>query len=261
VARACKSLELFISGIITAASPTKPDTGEPPFGKNEVFVARFEKGVSLDAYRQAKHHRWRLDTAQITRYRLGHTLSTQRSWWEAIDLAERTMVFGLDSRQAVIAALVCEDLARYDPVLPVLASVGPNLVVALLMDGPQLTNRWPARHATVLADDPGSAVLTLTSLGLVRRSAPPKGVTPRNCIALWTERGGAPQELDLERDAHALMLSLHAHPQQQNTLDLRRRRDSGGLIEYRLCGHKSVTLPQGHPFSWLDRSPSGVSIV
>jgi 5-methylcytosine-specific restriction enzyme A len=49
-------------------------------------------------------------------------------------------------------------------------SVGPNLVVALLMDGPQLTARWPARYASVLADDPGSSVLTLTSLGMCLRS-------------------------------------------------------------------------------------------
>jgi hypothetical protein len=49
-------------------------------------------------------------------------------------------------------------------------AIGPNLVIALLMDGPQLENRWPARYATVLAEDPGSAVLTVTSLGMVRRS-------------------------------------------------------------------------------------------
>jgi len=163
------------------------------------------------------------------------------------------MIFGLDARQAVFAALVCEDLARFDPVLPVLASVGPNLVIALLMDGPQLRGRWPGRHATVLADDPGSAVLTLTSLGMVRRSSPPPGVTTRDCIALWTERDKPPQELDLPEGHHGLLLALSAQAKRQKTLDLRSQRDSGGLVEYRLTGNRPVRLREGHPFSWLQR--------
>ena len=44
----------------------------------------------------------------------------------------------------------------------------------LLLDGPQLTSRWAARYASVLADDPGSAVMTLTSYGMVQRSRPPR---------------------------------------------------------------------------------------
>jgi hypothetical protein len=259
VARKCRKLEMFISGIL-ASPPKRSPGGEPPFGRNEVFVARFDEDGRLDDYRQAKHHRWRLDGSQIKTYRLGHTLDASRNWWEAIDLADRQMVFGLDARQAVIAALICEDLARYDPVLPVLASIGPNLVIALLMDGPQLSRRWPGRHATVLADDPGSAVLTLTSAGMVRRSMPPPGASPRACVALWTERGNPPQEIDLEPGTHALFLALNAHPQRQNTLDLRRRRDSGGLIEYRLAGHRSVKLPNASHFPWLQRSSSGVRL-
>lgn len=259
VARKCRRLEIFISGIV-ASPPRRSRGGEPPFGRNEVFVARFDESGRFDDYRQAKHHRWRLDSSQIKTYRLGHTLDAKRNWWEAIDLADRQMVFGLDARQAVIAALICEDLARYDPVLPVLASIGPNLVIALLMDGPQLSRRWPGRHATVLADDPGSAVLTLTSAGLVRRSTPPAGTAPRTCVALWTERGSSPQELDLEPGAQALFLALSVHPQKQNTLDLRKRRDSGGLIEYRLSGHRSVKSPNASQFSWLHRSASGVRL-
>ena len=253
VARRCRGLEIFVAGIV-ANPPKRPRGAEPPFGRNEVFVARFDDLGRFDDYRQAKHHRWRLDGSQIKTYRLGHTLDARRSWWEAIDLADRQMVFGLDPRQAVIAALICEDLARFDPVLPVLASVGPNLVIALLMDGPQLSGRWPGRHATVLADDPGSAVLTLTSSSMVRRSAPPPGVAPRSCVALWTERGSSPQELDLDPGAHALFLALTAQPRKQNTLDLRSQQGSGGLIEYRLSGHRSVKLPDSGQFPWLHRS-------
>lgn len=68
--------------------------------------------------------------------------------------------------------LVCEDLARQDPAADLIRAVGPNLLIALLMDGPQLSGRWPARYASVLAEDPGTSVLTLTSLGMAERSRP-----------------------------------------------------------------------------------------
>jgi len=61
-----------------------------------------------------------------------------------------------------MATLICEDLARIDPVQTVIRAIGPNLVIALLMDGPQWQRRWSGRYATVLADDPGSAVLSVT---------------------------------------------------------------------------------------------------
>lgn len=244
-------LELFVAGV-TEPPPLRPIHGERPFQRNAAFVARFDRGRSVDHYSQAKHHRWRLSGSQLETYELGHVLDAGRNWWERIDLSERQIFFGLDARQAVVAALVCEDLARYDPVLPVLSSIGPNLVIALLMDGPQLVGRWSARHASVLADDPGSAVLTVTSLGMVRRSRPPKGVAPRDCVALWTERGKPPRELDLASDAHGLLLALSARPRRQKTLDIRRQRDSGGLIEYRLTGERQVTLENAvSAFPWL----------
>ena len=71
-----------------------------------------------------------------------------------------------------IVALVCEDLARLDAVADLLRTVGPTLVLTVLLDGPQLASRWTARYASILADDPGSAVLTLTSFGMVERSRP-----------------------------------------------------------------------------------------
>ena len=47
------------------------------------------------------------------------------------------------------AVLICEDLARQEPAAELIRAVGSNLVIALLMDGPQLNNRWPARYAAV----------------------------------------------------------------------------------------------------------------
>ena len=82
--------------------------------------------------------------------------------------------------------LICEDLARQDPVSELIRAVGPNLVVALLMDGPQLEHRWAAKYATVLAEDPGSSVLTVTSLGMARLSRPPKKPVSR-AVALWKD--------------------------------------------------------------------------
>jgi hypothetical protein len=117
-AKRCSGPEIFVSGVI--AKPPKRRSIEPPFCRNEAFVARFDRRGPFDSYRQPKHHRWRLDGTQIKNYRLGHTLDASKNWWEAIDLADRQMVFGLDAREGVIAALICEDLARYDPVLFVL---------------------------------------------------------------------------------------------------------------------------------------------
>src|SRR5207237_10901568 len=102
------------------------------------------------------------------------------------------------------STLVCEDLARIDPVQAALRAVGPNLVIVLLMDGPQFERRWPGRYATVLADDPGCAVLTLTSLGMVRRSTVPGDDDCRE-IALWKESpSSAARELKLPKGAHGL---------------------------------------------------------
>src|SRR5207245_798393 len=115
-------------------------------------------------------------------------------WWEHIDIAHREIFFYLLADGACVTALVCEDLARIDPVQPVVRSIGPNLLIALLMDGPQLERRWPGRYASVLAEDPGSAVLTFTSLGAVHRSDAP-GARPSTEVGLWRDHQGPATEL------------------------------------------------------------------
>jgi hypothetical protein len=110
-----------------------------------------------------------------------------------------------------IAALVCEDLAQLDEVAELVRTVGPDLVVALLLDGPQLGSRWTARYASVLADDPGSAVLTLTSYGMVenawRADRPPSSV-----VALWKDNTRGQHEIELAPDAQGILLSLDRRP-------------------------------------------------
>ncbi len=119
---------------------------------------------------------------------------------------------------ATLSVLICEDLARYDPVLTVTNAIGPNLVIALLMDGPQLEHRWPGRYATALAEDPGSAVLTLTSLGLVARSSMSADQQSRE-IALCKEPTGKARSLRLPKGDHALLLTLTSRLVEQFTLD------------------------------------------
>jgi hypothetical protein len=136
---------------------------------------------SLKDVSQRKHHPWKLDEGQVIQYGLGGVLSPYREWWEYIDCTDRCLNFISMSEDLVMCALVCEDLARPDPVANIVRSVGPNLVIALLMDGPQTKERWAARYATVLADDPGCSVLSLTSFGMARLSRPPDGTQPLPC--------------------------------------------------------------------------------
>jgi hypothetical protein len=106
-----------------------------------------------------------------------------------------------------MVSLVCEDLAQNDDVADLMRSVGPTLVLTALLDGPQLTSRWSARYASVLADDPGSAVLTLTSMGMAQRSRP-HGRDASPVIALWKDASRGVREISLEAGAHGVVLSV-----------------------------------------------------
>jgi hypothetical protein len=132
---------------------------------------------------------------------------------------------------ASVCTLVCEDLARSDPVQPIVRAMGPNLVIALLMDGPQIEARWPGQYAGVLSGDPGSSVLTLTSLGFLRRSVMPGEHEPRE-IALWKDPRGGARALRLPEGAHALCLCINTSSTTNWTLD--GRSDHGQTVELSL---------------------------
>ena len=159
----------------------------------------------------------------------------------------RSIQFGLNRHEAVIAPLICEDLARFDPVLPVINAVGPNLVIALLMDGPQLESRWSGHYATVLAEDPGSAVLTFTCIGMVER-ARRVGEDVRRTIALWKEPGGQAREIYLPAGHHGVVLCLKGSSGEQRLLDFR---NQGAVTKYKLEAVRSVYLAAAP--SWLTR--------
>ncbi len=190
---------------------------------------------------QEKHHRWALDASQISNYSLGSTLRPRQIWWEGINLPRRSLnFFALDTMTA-FTVLICEDLARPDPVADVVRAVGPNLVICLLLDGPQLLTRWSARYATVFADDPGSSVLTLSSLGMVKLSRLRERLHEHSrIIALWREPSGSPTELTLPNGYDALVLSLASEDGPEFTID--GREDSGMATSLRLAGV--------HPIQW-----------
>ena len=104
-------------------------------------------------------------------------------------------------------SLVCEDLAQNDDVAEVIRSIGPTIVSTALLDGPQLTSRWSARYASVLADDPGSAVMTLTSFGMAQRSRP-SGHESSPVIALWKDPAQGTREISLEPGAQGVLLTI-----------------------------------------------------
>jgi len=177
---------------------------------------------------QSKHHRWCLDRNQILQYDLGGQLPTGVRCWENSHVDRRDIFFATLGGWLTFSVLICEDLARQDPIADVMRAVGPNLVVALLMDGPQLTARWPARYASVLADDPGTSVLSLTSLGMCIRSrrADQPTAAPSRVIGLWKDKLYGSRELTLGAGTEGCVLSLACEAKEEYSAD--GRSDRGG---------------------------------
>jgi len=180
--------------------------------------------------RQCKHHRWKLTKSQILQYGLSTHLNPAASWWEHISIAERRLVFVAMRPWLVLSVLVCEDLARPDPAGDIVRAVGPNLVVSILADGPQLTDRWSARYATVLADDPGCSVLCLTSAGMAELSKPrPGGMSRSHVVALWKDAERGLIEIELPTGADAIVLNISVDYKEEWSID---GRSDGGFTGY-----------------------------
>lgn len=218
---ASHGVEFFITGVLKGDAPRKRNVAQ-----THVLV-RDDTNIAHVSYEHAKHHRWRLNKDQVARYALNFPSRSTRETalrgsqrWEEIDVSQRCLPFYAIRNDMSLAVLICEDLARSDPAMPVIRAVGPTLVVSLLMDGAQLAGRWPARYATVLADDPGSSVLTLTCAAMVDRSNRLES-RPVRSIGLWRDSGGRTQELTLPERCHGLLLCLKATSITQHTLDSR----------------------------------------
>lgn len=167
-----------------------------------------------------KHHRWCLDRNQIKRYKLGGTLYPGIPQWEDIHVGERVATFVNLGDELTVCPVICEDLARQDELSDIIRAIGPSLLVAVLMDGPQRKDRWAAKYANIFGDDPGIAVLSVTSKGMLERArAHGDSLGP---VALWTQRGGHSEEIPIDEDADAVLLNLAVESSKQYSLDGRR---------------------------------------
>lgn len=159
----------LISGVVTAPSEGGHFTG------NKAFISYPVGGRVKITTEQSKHHRWQLTPWQIEQY-AGLTQSLpcpdkRHRYWEASAMGRRQIHFLQIETWFTLCVLVCEDLTRVEPVGDQIRSVAPDLVIALLADGAQIESRWPGKYASTLAEDPGSAVLTVSSAGMVALSS------------------------------------------------------------------------------------------
>jgi hypothetical protein len=204
-----------VVSLVAGIRQTRPPPGSFPGNWLHMgFNPGLEKGGPLPTERRApwfhlrqnKHHRWSLDEGQVEQYHLGAALHPHIRWWEAMDVPPLGVHF-VEVAELVLTSLVCEDLAHNDDIAQLIRSVGPTVVFNVLLDGPQLSSRWTARYASVLADDPGSAVLTLTSYGMVERSRPHRR-EPSRVVALEKDPTRGIREISLEPGAHGVMVTV-----------------------------------------------------
>jgi hypothetical protein len=223
-----------VISLVAGARQQSPEPGRAPSNWLHIgFNPRLVKGGSLPTepsppwfhIRQHKHHRWSLDEAQIYQYHLGGVLHPHVRWWESMEVPRRSIQF-VEVAELTLAALVCEDLAQNDDVAELIRQVGPTIVLTALLDGPQLNSRWAARYASVLADDPGSAVMTLTSYGMVQRSRP-RGLKASPVIALWKDPSRGVREIPLETGAHGVLLTVCTDRATRRSADGRVTIDNG----------------------------------
>jgi hypothetical protein len=228
-------VELMISGV--------SDDGN---GRSGNFVAtrlmksnaqRLTPGQGVTRLRE-KHHRWRMDNGQITGYALSSALPATAAWWERLDILSRSLDVFVFRRDSALTTLICEDLARVDPCQELVRSIGPNLVVALLMDSAQIKERWPARYATVLAEDPGSSVLTVTSRALIDRVNAEGEWGSSNAIALWRDDSGHLRSIQAPPTADAVLLTLAGDRRKEKTLD--GRESPRSVVSWRYHGQQPV---------------------
>ena len=72
-----------------------------------------------------------------------------------------------------------------------------------------------------MAEDPGSAVVTLTPFGFVQRSRPP-GRSLSRVVSLWKDPARGLREIPLDEDAHAVLIRIQIGRTIRHTADGRR---------------------------------------
>jgi hypothetical protein len=193
----------------------------PQLEKGRSQPAPEGSGTGWFHVRQNKHHRWSLDAGQIYQYHLGGELHPAMRWWEAVNVPRRVLHVIEFGEGFTVVVLICEDLAQNDEVADLIRAIGPTGIVTPLLDGPQLPSRWSARYASVFADDPGSAVLTLSAWGLVERCRP-RGLDASPVVGLWKDPSNGFSEIPLESGAQGILLTACVSPAQRSSNDGRR---------------------------------------
>jgi hypothetical protein len=194
-----------------------------------------------------KHHRWKLSSSQIKAYALD--LDETKSWWEHLTILSRSLDVLVFRGNSTLTTMICEDLARVDPCQAVVRGIGPNLLIALLMDGPQLESRWPSRYAAVLAEDPGTSVLSFTSFGLIARQNDVGKFLQASAIALWKDDANGTRMLELPREADAILLELKSEKKTERTLD--GRSDDGSTHRWIYDDHCAISVDASNRPEWL----------
>lgn len=241
-----RQVPLIVAGVRGKAAATNltkdalENAGGSPRPTNQVELSAFFANKWYDL-RQSKHHRWKLTASQVQDYALAGTLSVRDQWWEDTEIAHRRLSFLVPNGWLSLAPLICEDLARLEPVSDLIRGVGPTLVMATLMDGPQLKERWPARYVGVLADDPGTSILTLTSLGMARRCQP-RGRKADSTALLWKDQESGAHPVECTDDTGGILLSLNAVWTEEFTADS--RTDRGNAAQFVLQSARLIPRPQ-----------------
>lgn len=240
-------LPIVITGVLSQIDNKNLDNDN--IYHNEVKIANYFAGRWYDI-NQRKHHRWKLDKNQLVQYQISSKLSTKRNWYEYTSSSQRKLTIFSPNYWLSITALICEDLARLEPVSDVIRGVGPTLLFALLSDGPQLSYRWSARYATVFAEDPGTSVFSLTSLGMAKRAVKKENAyneeeNTKHTIGLWKDSENSQQEINInesnEKDKKkAILMTLTAKNKTEHTID--GRSDNGFAPEFSLDNYFPITL-------------------
>lgn len=234
-----REIDFLISGVSTEAKGRSGNfVAIAPF-----FLLGKERDENITAWEnlilvREKHHRWKLNGSQLQSYGIS-SLDETKSWWEHLNILSRSLDLLVYRGKSTLTTLICEDLARVDPCQAVVRAVGPNLLIALLMDGPQIAARWAGRYAAVLAEDPGTSVLSLTSFGLIARQNKLGGFGQTSAIALWKDEKSGSRTLELDRNSEAIVLELKPTFKEERTLD--GRRDDGTSLRWEYKRHLQIS--------------------
>ena len=218
-----KYMPMVIAGVNEKTHEQEGRRSEKRLPRNTVRLGVYFSGKWYDMS-QTKHHRWKLTRNQLIQYELSGRFSTERSWFEHVDIEQRRLSFFVPNAWLALCPLICEDLAQLEPVSEIIRSLGPTLLIALLMDGPQIKERWPARYASIFADDPGTAVLTMTSLGMVERSIGLDNIqNVQTSFALWKDQVKGWKNIDVgpasTRKKSTAVISISASFTEEFTAD------------------------------------------